>query len=111
MVATVFRGDRRARPYLTRFVAHGQHFCAVVSIDRMTMEATRSEADQRKTTRTPHPVARDGSGIPILRDHISVAFQGPSGASYMLAPAPVCSLSVVPAVPLPVVEKKLLGIW
>ena len=89
MVATVFCGDRRARPYLTRFVAHGQQFCAVVAIDRTTMEATRNDADQRKTTQTPHPSARDGSGIPILRDHISVASLGPFGASYMLVPVAV----------------------
>jgi len=89
MVATVFCGDRRARPYLTRFVAHGQQFCAVVAIDRTTMEATRNDADQRKTTQTPHPSARDGSGIPFLRDHISVASLGPFGASYMLVPVVV----------------------
>jgi hypothetical protein len=44
---------------------------------------------QRKTNQTPHPVARDGSGIPFLRDHISVASLGPFGASYMLVPVAV----------------------
>jgi hypothetical protein len=54
-------------PIWQRFVAHGQHFCAVVAIDRTTMETTRNDADQRKTNQTPHPVARDGSGIPVPR--------------------------------------------
>jgi hypothetical protein len=54
-VFPAFCGDRSERPYLTRFVAHGQQFCAVVAIDRTTTDATRGDADQRKTTQTPHP--------------------------------------------------------
>ena len=84
LFCAVFRGvfpafcdEQSDGPYLTLFVAHGQHFCAAVAIDRATTETTRSDANQRKTNRTPHPVARDGSGIPILRDHISVASLGP----------------------------------
>ena len=39
----------------------------MVDADRTTTEPTRSSADQRKTTQTPHPSARDGSGIPLTR--------------------------------------------
>lgn len=66
-VFPVFCDDQREPPYLTRFVAHGQQFYAVVAIDRTTTESTRDDADQRKTTQNPHPFARDGSGIPLSR--------------------------------------------
>jgi hypothetical protein len=65
--------DRRDQILLTI----GNIFCGVLAADRTTTETTRNDADQRKTTQTPHPSARDGSGIPILRDHISVASLGP----------------------------------
>jgi hypothetical protein len=75
-VFPAFCGDRSERPYLTRFVAHGQQFCAVVAIDRTTTETTRSDADQRKTNQTPHPSARDGSGIPVPRVYKSTCVIG-----------------------------------
>ena len=99
---------RRLSPSFFNFVYRGTHFCAMVAIDHTTTETTRSETDQRKTNRLPIPLARDGSDIPILRDHISVASLGPFGASYILVPVvvPPClsrSLPVVPAASLPVV--------
>ena len=85
-VATVFRGDRSERPYLTRFVDNCRHFGALVAIDRTATETTRSEADQRKTTRTPTPFRRDSQRYPpptIAIFDLRRRVQG--GASYMLA--------------------------
>jgi hypothetical protein len=83
LFCAVFRGvfpafcdEQSDGPYLTLFVAHGQHFCAAVAIDRATTETTRSDANQRKTNRTPHPIARDGSGIPVPRVYKSTCVIG-----------------------------------
>ena len=54
-VFPAFCGDRSDGPYLTLFVYNCRQNCAVVAIDRTTTEATRDDADQRKTTRTPPP--------------------------------------------------------
>lgn len=98
---------RRLSPSFFNFVYRGTHFCAMVAADRTTTETTRSEADQRKTTRLPIPLARDGSDIPILRDHISVASLGAyRGIIYTCScrrPSLPVPLPVVPAASLPVV--------
>jgi hypothetical protein len=91
MVATVFRGDRSNGPYLTRFGYHGTHFLLDGGYRPHDDREVGFPISERKTTQTPHPSARDGSGIPLPRDHISVASLGPFGASYILGP-------VVPAV-------------
>ncbi len=66
-VFPAFCDEQSDGPYLTIFVYNCRHFCAVVDADRTTTDGTRNDADQRKTTQTPHPVARDGSGIPVPR--------------------------------------------
>lgn len=67
MVATVFRGDRRHRPYLTRFAYHGRDFPRDGGYRPHDDRNDAKRSGQRKTTQTPHPSARDGSGIPIQR--------------------------------------------
>ena len=67
MVATVFRGDRSDGPYLTRFGYHGTHFLLDGGYRPHDDREVGFPISERKTTQTPHPSARDGSGIPILR--------------------------------------------
>ena len=62
-----FEASEANDPIWQCFVYNCRHFCALVAIGRTTADGTRDNADQRKTTRTPHPFARDGSGIPVPR--------------------------------------------
>jgi hypothetical protein len=66
-VFPAFCDDQSNGPYLTIFGYHGTQILHDNDSDRTTTGATRNDADQRKTTQTPHPSARDGSGIPVPR--------------------------------------------
>ena len=85
MVATVFCGDRSDGPYLRTFCRQLSTFPRDGGCGPHDDRNDAKRSGQRKTTQTPHPSARDGSGIPVPRDRISVASLGPFGASYTLA--------------------------
>ena len=79
---------RGLSPSFLNFVYRGTHFCAMVAADRTTTETTRSGPTENEPR--PLPLASDGSDIPILRDHISVASSGPCrGIIYACLLAPV----------------------